>query len=229
MREIRTCLCGCKGEFKCRKKSKQEYIVGHGLLNPAKVNTGRWVEGSIPVNKGKTMVEIMGEARYIIYLEKQIINRNNEKQTDRYIRGKYSSKKNLVTFEFDSGWELTTFINLENDLNVLEYERCQFSIPYIFEGITHRYFPDLLVKYTDGSDSIIEVKADNMLDDPKTIEKFKIGRKYCKKNKMKYVIKTEKDMKIIGYANLDDIVFYREDNKKSYIKEHKRSFLNVIK
>ena len=111
----------------------------------------------------------------------------------------------------------------------MEYERCQFSIPYIFEGITHRYFPDLLVKYTDGSDSIIEVKADNMLDDPKTIEKFKIGRKYCKKNKMKYVIKTEKDIKIIGYANLDDIVFYREDKKKSYIKEHKRSFLNVIK
>jgi type III restriction enzyme len=63
----------------------------------------------------------------------------------------------------DSTWEAAMAFKLDHDDNVEAWaknDHLGFEIPYIFQGIVHKYRPDYLIKMKDGTCRIVEVKGE---------------------------------------------------------------------
>jgi len=86
-------------------------------------------------------------------------------------------KNNQGKLRFDSSWE-RDFIKfcIEHE-NILEISRTGLLLEYEFECKSFYYNPDFLVNY-DHKLYIVEVKADWLVTDPRTIKKLEAGRKY---------------------------------------------------
>ena len=72
-------------------------------------------------------------------------------------------KKNHINFcVYDSTWEYNAAFLLDKHPKVKAWtknDHLNFEIPYMFQGIVHKYRPDFLVKLADDSFLIIEVKG----------------------------------------------------------------------
>lgn len=76
--------------------------------------------------------------------------------------GTAKSHVNLVVADTDS-WEQAAVFRLEQSPAVTAYVRndhLEFTIPYEFEGVTHAYTPDFLVRLADGTTLILEIKGE---------------------------------------------------------------------
>jgi type III restriction enzyme len=63
---------------------------------------------------------------------------------------------------FDSAWEDTESYKLENNPNVAAWvknDHIGFDIVYTFEGIVRRYYPDFLIRLTNGKMLVLETKG----------------------------------------------------------------------
>ena len=71
--------------------------------------------------------------------------------------------KNHINFcVYDSTWEYNAAFNLNRHPNVKAWaknDHLNFEIPYMFQGIVHKYRPDFLVRLSDDTYLIIEVKG----------------------------------------------------------------------
>ncbi len=75
--------------------------------------------------------------------------------------GTVKSHINLVVADTGS-WEQAAVFRLEQSPVVEAYARndhLEFSIPYEFDGVTQAYFPDFLVRLTNGVTVILEIKG----------------------------------------------------------------------
>ena len=108
--------------------------------------------------------------------------------------GHYDSVKAGKSLFYGSSYELCAFKKLEVDPSVVEYDRCRFWIPYMLEGIRHRYSPDIFVTYTDGRKVVIEIKPLDYMNTPDNVAKFSFGRQYCAEHGFEYVIWTEVEL-----------------------------------
>lgn len=72
-------------------------------------------------------------------------------------------KKNHINFcVYDSTWEYNAAFQLDKHPNVTAWtknDHLHFEIPYMFQGIVHKYRPDFIVKLTNGTNLIVEVKG----------------------------------------------------------------------
>jgi type III restriction enzyme len=76
--------------------------------------------------------------------------------------GTAKSHINLVVADTGS-WEQAAVFRLEQSAAVVAYARndhLEFTIPYEFEGVTHAYTPDFLVRLADGLALILEIKGE---------------------------------------------------------------------
>lgn len=89
---------------------------------------------------------------------------------------KYAGDVNNIIYR--SGWERRVMKYLDEQPDVATWASEELIIPYVSpkDGLRHRYFPDFLVKKTDGSVQVLEVK-------PR--KETKMPRK--KKNQKQYV------------------------------------------
>jgi len=72
------------------------------------------------------------------------------------------SHVNLVVADTGS-WEQAAVFRLEQSPAVSAYVRndhLEFTIPYEFEGVTHAYTPDFLVRLADDTTLILEIKGE---------------------------------------------------------------------
>jgi len=100
--------------------------------------------------------------------------------------GWFFSKKNNKMIHFQSDGEKQCIKELENNNDILNYEKHPLQIPYFWCGSIHNYVPDFLVKYKKGKQIIIEVKQEDELLNFKTQAKIKGAIKYCKQNNIEY-------------------------------------------
>jgi hypothetical protein len=109
-------------------------------------------------------------------------------------RGEYYSKRFDKSFIFRSSYEKRSYEILEKDSSVISYEVEPFAIDYTlsYEGVeySHRYFPDLLIHYKNGS-VLVEVKPNDYIHDYRNIQKFLSAYDYCTSNNMKFEVWTE--------------------------------------
>ncbi len=141
--------------------------------------------------------------------------------------GKFFSYKMNKYIFFESSYELAAFYIIENNSNVLLYDRNKIYIQYEHNGF-HRYYPDIFITYNNGNSEIIEVKPKYFLSDTLNEIKFKSAIEFCKSNNFKFTIWTEDELcgiknirKIVNECiNTDRIFIFRL--KK--IKERMKSF-----
>ncbi len=77
-------------------------------------------------------------------------------------RCEYTQKSHINFCVFDSTWEYNTAFQLDKHPNVkawVKNDHLNFEIPYMFQGIVHKYRPDFIIKRLDGTNLIIEVKG----------------------------------------------------------------------
>lgn len=94
-----------------------------------------------------------------------------------------------------SSFELR-FINLlEDDEEVIEFISQGISIKYLWDdGSLHRYIPDFLVTYKDGTKCLIEIKPLSLVDLDINQLKFKAGESYAKSKGWEFAVLTEDDL-----------------------------------
>jgi len=69
---------------------------------------------------------------------------------------------------FDSTWESSAAYNLDKNTNVYSWvknDHLGFEIPYMFQGVIHKYIPDYIIKLQNGLNLIIEVKGQETQQD----------------------------------------------------------------
>lgn len=143
-----------------------------------------------------------------------------------YYQGKFTPK-NLNKYIGDSsnifarsGWEFRVFKWLDENTDVLEWASESVVVPYVCVTDsmqkTHRYFPDLYVKFRNKSIYLIEIKPLKETREPrvrkkatksyirevytygKNISKWIAAEKYAKERGWIFAIWTEKELKKIG-------------------------------
>lgn len=75
----------------------------------------------------------------------------------------YTKKCHINFCVFDSTWESTEAFQLDQNPNVVAWvknDHLGFEIPYMFQGVVHKYRPDYLIKLKDNSYLIVEVKGE---------------------------------------------------------------------
>ena len=74
----------------------------------------------------------------------------------------YTQKSHINRCVLDSAWKTSTAFKLDHDKNVVAWvknDHLGFEIPYIFNGVVHKYRPDFLIKMENGNFLILEVKG----------------------------------------------------------------------
>lgn len=115
------------------------------------------------------------------------------------IKGLYDSKKSGQVI-FRSLWELHVFKLLDASDKVISYIVEPFIIPYVDSlGKHRRYKPDLLIKFEDHNEILVEIKPSHQIK--YNTEKFSAAEVFCKEKNVAWMIWTEKDI-----FKVDDIV-----------------------
>lgn len=115
-----------------------------------------------------------------------------------FIRGGYTStikgwhvSSKAGEIWYSSSWELRAYKNLDSDEKVLSYKKEPFPIKYMCEGVERNYFPDLLVKYVDGSIELIEIKPNRKLLNTTVQLKLLAATKWSLENNIPFSVWTE--------------------------------------
>lgn len=85
-----------------------------------------------------------------------------------------TKKSHISICVFDSTWEASEAFELDRNPNVeawVKNDHLGFEILYIFDGIVHKYWPDFLVKLTNGDYLVLETKGQDTQKD-KTKRRF---------------------------------------------------------
>ena len=104
----------------------------------------------------------------------------------------------LSGYGFDSGPEFDFFrMNLPNEkirriwfTGMLTAGQTEFFVHYL-DPDSHAlrtYYPDFLVELEGGRYLVVEIKGDNMIDDPVTLAKKAYAEKMAAENRMGYVL-----------------------------------------
>jgi len=74
------------------------------------------------------------------------------------------TKKSHINFcVYDSTWEASESFELDRNLNVeswVKNDHLGFHIPYIYNGIVHKYYPDFIIKLKTGDFLVLETKGE---------------------------------------------------------------------
>lgn len=91
--------------------------------------------------------------------------------------------------------------HLDSDPRVVDWLYEALSIEYVSNkrtGKIRRYFPDFVVRYSDGSVEIVEVKPSRKVGKAVNVKKAEAARTWCSDNGFDYVILTEHDLRLLG-------------------------------
>ena len=109
-------------------------------------------------------------------------------------RGNFDGpRKSAWNFEvYDSGHERRMMERLENDSSVRKWTKKHgITISWVdSRHRQHKYRPDFLVEYNDGSLAMIEVKAANRVDSGEVQRKRRAAEEWCRMRGMTYEIAT---------------------------------------
>lgn len=117
------------------------------------------------------------------------------KSRNYYESGKFVSTKFNTEIGYLSSYEKDFLTIIESSHYIVD-----LSIPdpikYKIGDKSHYYYPDFLVTTLSGDKFMVEIKAKNLLNTEKVISKRLAGKKWCRKNNVKYITLTEDDLYI---------------------------------
>lgn len=148
---------------------------------------------------------------------------------------KYIGDVDNVTYR--SLWERNVMRWLDSNPDVVEWGSEEVTIPYEHpvRGGKAKYYPDFIVKWTNGQIKLIEVKPFNQTQKPKqpsrqtqkyikevmtyavNQSKWAAAQEFCDKNKIIFEVWTEVKLKKIGILNweVDKAILMQESQSAS--------------
>lgn len=116
--------------------------------------------------------------------------------------GFYKSTKMGANLHFRSSWEEKFYKYLDQNQDVVLFYGEPFKIPFL-SGIAKKplkmYMPDLLVRYADGREEIIEIKPESLKNTDTNKRKFEAARKFCEgRQNTSFIVATEIYLKQLG-------------------------------
>lgn len=123
---------------------------------------------------------------------------------------------NLEQIVYRSSWEMGAFSRIDHDSNIVEWSSEEIAIPYVspIDGRGHRYYPDLKLKFRNGTVKLIEIKPASQIKPPKRPKrqtkkflyeaaewgrnqaKWRAAQEYCADRKWAFEVWTEHDLGI---------------------------------
>jgi len=182
------CKCGCGQEVPLKNHGTviAEYVHGHnksrlGMINsPEHRYASAWNRGKHHTLETRNKISASVVKAY--------------KEGRKYHTGSYYSSKMKKIFYYRSTWERMFMERLDEDNTVEGWRYEEITIPYEFEGISKRYVPDFLVRYTDGSRAIIEIGQRALKKQhPLEMAKIEAGKKFCETKGWDFQLKTDED------------------------------------
>lgn len=115
--------------------------------------------------------------------------------------GRYKSGYIIVkgkSLWFRSSYEERFLMWCDNNPSVISVD-CNIPISYQFEGQTHRYFIDFRLQFSDGKQSLYEVKSAYLVQSPKNQAKFNATRQKLEELHCdSFNVITEIELKLMG-------------------------------
>ena len=125
----------------------------------------------------------------------------------------YFSTKSNKWFFADSLWEGVRMEQLDNDKNVIYWEKCSDRIPYIdHNGISHYYIPDIKI-FTKNKIIVEEIKPKILVDKELNKIKFEYAEKYYNNINIEFIVVTEDKI------GIDNIKSFNPDGLMKLTKE----------
>ncbi len=145
------------------------------------------------------------------------------KKKGHYHTGVHKSPKCKESICYRSGWERTICYYLDNLNTVDEYWYESVKIPYIANARSSKvryYLPDFVVKFTDGSMKMVEVKRENQLSNLKVRKKADAARDWCSKQKTKITYEFWTDKMILPLQKLEKLA--KKEKEEDTLDEIKK-------
>lgn len=121
-----------------------------------------------------------------------------------YKTGLHTSQKLLNgPAKYRSGWELQYMKWLDDNLDVESYIYEGVIVGYVGNKTTGKikhYYPDLLVKYVDGTQCLVEIKPDSKVDQVTNKKKFAAAKVWCADHNANFVVVTETTLKQLNIS-----------------------------
>lgn len=105
-----------------------------------------------------------------------------------------SLKNNGKCMHFRSGYEESVYKILESMNTVNTYAVEPIEVPYFFNGKSKRYFPDLIVFFTDGHVEVWEIKPKTQKLCPVNLAKWNACKEYCRLRNWNFEVITETEI-----------------------------------
>lgn len=137
----------------------------------------------------------------------------------------YFSTKSNKWFFADSLWEGVRMSQLDNDENVLYWEKCTDRIPYFDDnGKQHYYIPDIKIYTKYGETIVEEIKPKDLTNNTINTIKFNYAKKFYDAINIKFLIVTENEIGInnIKSFNPDGLMKLTKE-KRERLKKDKRN------
>lgn len=123
-------------------------------------------------------------------------------------KGAVQSKKNGKWFAADSSYEFVRMHQHDDDVEVIDWGRCEDRIQHRFGGACLFYVPDLRVVRSDGRIIIEEIKPSKMVLQAKNVAKFAAAIAFYGPIGIQFKVVTENE---IGWSNIrsfDGVALY---------------------
>lgn len=113
-----------------------------------------------------------------------------------------------------SPMEEEIFGKLDADPTVLSYWSEPIRISYIAASERHTYIPDILVEFTSGKRTLVEVKSYSEMNEPENRVKYKVAQNYCHEQQLTFqvwtlehgVLRKRSPSDVLNRTNVNDAV-----------------------
>jgi hypothetical protein len=137
-----------------------------------------------------------GQARAIVWSD--FSGRSKKTRKPKFKQGKYESTKTGKVLGYRSGLEEKLYKILDQHDEVSSFYSEPFHIDYVHKGQAHKYFPDLIVNFMDGTRQVWEVKPSNQTDLEMNKNKWRAAEDACKVRGWKFEVYTEQRINKLG-------------------------------
>lgn len=131
----------------------------------------------------------VGQDRAIIWHD--FSGKGKKTRKPKFKQGKYESTKSGKVLTYRSGLEEKLYKILDNHEDVMSFYSEPFHIDYVHKGQVHKYIPDLIVHFMDGSRAVWEVKPSNQTNLEQNRDKWRAAEQACKVRGWGFEVYTE--------------------------------------
>lgn len=106
----------------------------------------------------------------------------------RGVTGRFVSEKSGRSFYYRSHLELKWFKRIEAHPRIHKFEVETLVIPYLVNGNSRLYVPDVRVWFVDGTSKVLEIKPRSQWRDSRNVAKWASAKVWCRKRGMVFQV-----------------------------------------